>query len=136
MKASPGCGVRPSIVIGPHAIIWLSGSDETPPTADTPGIAPSRVQISRYVSSTAFASPYLLTGHRQFEREDVGGVEPRRHLLEADEASYQQPRAHDEHHRQRQLAHDERTAQALTAAPSGRCADPRAASLSASWTAT
>ena len=119
MKASPGCGVRPSTVIGPHAIIWLSGSDETPPTAVTPGSADSRDQISPVRVEHGGGVAVLLPGHRQFERQDVGGVEPRRHLLEADEASDQQPRAHDEHHRQRQLAHDERAAEALTAAPPG-----------------
>ena len=47
MNASPGCGIRPSTVIGPHAIIWLSGSDDTPPTPTTPGSAATRAQISR-----------------------------------------------------------------------------------------
>ena len=47
MNSSPGGGVRPSTVIGPHAIIWLSGSAETPPAAVTPGSAASRSQSCR-----------------------------------------------------------------------------------------
>ena len=44
MNFSPSGAVRPSTVIGPHAIIWLSGSAVTPPAAVTPGSVDSRSQ--------------------------------------------------------------------------------------------
>ena len=59
MNFSPAAGTRPSIVIGPHAIIWLSGSELTPPAAVTPGSRASRAQSRRYVSSATAASLYF-----------------------------------------------------------------------------
>ncbi len=42
MNFSPAGGMRPSTVIGPHANIWLSGSEVTAPAEVTPGRLPSR----------------------------------------------------------------------------------------------
>jgi len=47
MNASPAGGVRPSIVIGPQAKNWLSGSVVTPPTDVTPGRTASLSQTER-----------------------------------------------------------------------------------------
>jgi hypothetical protein len=43
MNFSPAGGVRPSMVIGPHAKNPDSGSDVTPPDATTPGNRSSSV---------------------------------------------------------------------------------------------
>ena len=136
MNASPGRGARPSTVIGPHAIIWLNGSDETPPTADTPGSADTRAQMSRYVSRTAVPSPYFCpvivsSSVRTLDGLNPGGTCCRRTKLRTsspapttsitDSASSPTTSARRRPWPRPQPAE----------AP-----EPRAASLSASWTAT
>jgi hypothetical protein len=74
MNFSPSGAARPSTVIGPHAIIWLRGNAVTPPVAVTPGRRepfpelPIRQQHGVGIVAAA--------RHRQFEREDVLGLNP------------------------------------------------------------
>ena len=56
MNFSPAGGTRPSTLIGPHAIMPLSGSAEMPPAAVTPGSSARRGQSWRYDSRTAAPS--------------------------------------------------------------------------------
>ena len=58
-EASPGGGVRPSTVIGPHAKNWLIGSELTPPDPVTPGSRSRRSHSSRYSCPTAWAFVYF-----------------------------------------------------------------------------
>ena len=120
MKVSPGGGVRPSTVIGPHAIIWLSGSDETPPAArDTGKLAEPLPELAIGLRGRR-AVGVLTTGHRQLEREDVRGVEAWRHALDRDEAANQQAGADQQHDRERKLGDDQQAAQVLRRVPRPR----------------
>ena len=83
MNFSPRGGGRPSTVIGPHAIIWLSGSAETPPAAVTPGqrAEPFPELAVGFEHDAAFG--ILPSRHRQLERQHVDGVEAWRHAAGA-----------------------------------------------------
>ena len=107
MNFSPAGGARPSTVIGPHAIIWLSGSAVTPPAAVTPGSASAAPRAACRFRAPSRRSRVLPAAHRQLERQHVRRIEAGGHVLELREAANQQPGADQQHHRQRQLGDDQ-----------------------------
>ena len=132
MNSSPAGGVRPSTVIGPHANIWLSGSDDTRPDAVTPGSALRAAPTAAgRRSSTAFASLYVRPVIVSSSVRTLAGIEARRHVLQAREAADQQTGADQQHDRQRELG-DRRADGADCRRRPRRCcapAEPRPASL-------
>ena len=111
-SSCPGCGVNPSTLIAapadrrrewerrhgaPHFHAWNGRY----PIAELPVELDRRVAIRELAA--ARAKPH---------RDDVLGIEPRRHALEPDEAPDEQPRTDQQHQRKRHFRHDQQAAQA------------------------
>ena len=93
-----------------------SGSRVVPPALDTPGNgleAPEEIGVER----AALIRRLVLRRHGDLQRQQVVGPEAGIDRQHREEAAQQQAGAEREHHRERDLRHDERGAQtALPAA--------------------
>ena len=133
MNFSPGGGTRPSTVIGPHAIIWLSGSAETPPggghARQAPRAAPRAAgRLRAPPAASAYLRPVIVSS----SVSTPAGLKPGGTSLQVREAADQQPGADEQHTESASSATTSRRRRLPAARPQTRRAPaaPRPASLS------
>ena len=108
---SSDSGRRPSTVIGPHAIMPLSGSAEiSTGRHHTRHVAQPLPQLAIGLERLVCVG-VLAPRQRQLEGQDAGRREAGLDLLQSHEAADQQPGADQQHHRQRELADHQQPAQ-------------------------
>ena len=79
-----------------------------------------RLEGLREVSMCGVGIPEPLSGRLHLHRQQVCRIESRRHGEQVLEAAYQQPRANEQHERQRDLYDDERTPRGMMPARDAR----------------